>query len=1443
MAFPFTSGAATHKAVTLNKTGTNWTPINMPSTINSGDLLIAIVAMDGANETVGFSGGTGGWTKLADGSTWSDGTCTTAVAWRKADGSTDALSLTNSNEAGSAVVFRITGAADPTVTAPYINTANTGSSTNVNPNDIAPGAGAKDFLWFAFGVHDRNRVNDGQPSGYTSNVHEGSGSGGASLCYGYKTANAASDDPGPFTFTVADGFATGGLAIHPAPVASLDQEAFRFVDDDGDENNGTFSAALNTDITGDRDTVYRCRIQVSEVNGVAADADTFKPQKSINGGAWTDLLDTDTDVRSVLSGDAGYVDNDATTERLAGAGTFVAGEAIEGTAPVTGSITVGANQDTEIEFAFDCTGLLGSDYVDFRLTRVTGGALDSTTEIPRFTVASSAAQTVLRTTFGTPTNDLLTGTDKQKFRLYVRRDAQNDGTGTPTVDLFLYESGTQKQALATGISITSDSGQIIEDSWDAINLAAVSGANVELRAVGQVGGTGIQQRTVEFGAVEWCVEHAASGVTAALGTITVTGDLATNGEHTGVTATSTFTGDLAGTGLSLMYAVGTITITGDLGATGTTNAYGTITALGQGISEGTHNAFGVITFIGQLIAGGGVSFASGTITCTGDLAANGKTLSAGTASVAGDLASNGEHTGVTGTSTSTGDLAAIGTKLGGVVPALGTITFSATLDADGKNLAAGTSTTTGDLAAVGTTNASGTITALGQGLSEGTHLAAGTITATGDLAAVGIGLQSAVGTIAITGDLAADGKSLAGGTSTITGDLAAVGSRFFLAFGTSTITGDLAANGEHTGVTATSTSTGDLAAIGVDLTSNFKYGIGTITFSAEVAASGTQLAGGTSSFSGQLVAVGVALQPAVGTSTITGDLVSRGTTLARGTITALGQGLSEGTHLAAGTITAIGDLAATGIALQPVTATSTSTGDLAANGEHTGITGASTFSGDLAAIGTKILLTTPAFGTITITGELAADSQDVTRSATATITVFGSEDATGIGFVYAVGTITITGELPTAIGSYPATTGIGTILFKSSLDAYPIVRCPDGITASISIFGSLSAVEDPSDDIVTASGFINLSGSLNASLYHYADSGNLLARGTISFIGELSRAEIRKVSCIRPTGTITIVGGSLAAFGGDLNQKYKSATITWSATLNVSAIYARAEAIAISGSLSAAGRLLADGDLAMQGQASEFNTSGQIGAGTIDGQKLAIIREAYGSIELYNNSQGGFYSIGGGAAVKEAFGLINVTSSVDALGSVDQTKFALGSISVSGDLDTTEPITSVLGSIITGIGDLAASGDHTGVTATSTFSGDLAAAGELVVDLTLTNYTVHTITGSEPAYASYKVDADGNVYADEGSGYVLIFSADNWCRPVSEAGNYKIRATKTSGSDPTDGNALDTWLALTTDKFWANEKLSGKGSISSTLLLELSIDEVEILESASIVIIAQKTLF
>ncbi len=109
--------------------------------------------------------------------------------------------------------------------------------------------------------------------------------------------------------------------------------------------------------------------------------------------------------------------------------------------------------------------------------------------------------TVARTSFPSPSQDLDPVAAAQEFRIQVRKTAA--GGGTPLVDIVLYELGTAVSTLVAGVSITSETGQLVAVTWAATLLAVISGADVECHVLGSARGTGGSRRTVEVGAIEW----------------------------------------------------------------------------------------------------------------------------------------------------------------------------------------------------------------------------------------------------------------------------------------------------------------------------------------------------------------------------------------------------------------------------------------------------------------------------------------------------------------------------------------------------------------------------------------------------------------------------------------------------------------------------------------------------------------------------------------------------------------------------------------------------------------------------------------------------------------------------------------------------------------------------------------------------------------------------
>lgn len=102
------------------------------------------------------------------------------------------------------------------------------------------------------------------------------------------------------------------------------------------------------------------------------------------------------------------------------------------------------------------------------------------------TATDPTLATVVRVSFPTPTGSPTTGAGLQTFRALLRKTA---GTPNPTVNIELWETsgGSAIATLATGVSITSLTGQVVDATWDATLLGTADGSAVECRIVSTPG--------------------------------------------------------------------------------------------------------------------------------------------------------------------------------------------------------------------------------------------------------------------------------------------------------------------------------------------------------------------------------------------------------------------------------------------------------------------------------------------------------------------------------------------------------------------------------------------------------------------------------------------------------------------------------------------------------------------------------------------------------------------------------------------------------------------------------------------------------------------------------------------------------------------------------------------------------------------------------------------
>lgn len=182
------------------------------------------------------------------------------------------------------------------------------------------------------------------------------------------------------------------LRMHAAftPVVN----AFRFYNDDGDEDGSTPIANENTNITVDvsaGDVRFHLRYLVQETGGVSgATTDDYVPEWSKNSGAYSTAANG---VDSALT--SFWVSSMATTDRATngisgGTGSFIAGIADEGPAQIL-DYQLTASNFTEHVYVFEAVSasVNNGDTFDFRLT-LNGGAPGMTNNVtPRVTITKT----------------------------------------------------------------------------------------------------------------------------------------------------------------------------------------------------------------------------------------------------------------------------------------------------------------------------------------------------------------------------------------------------------------------------------------------------------------------------------------------------------------------------------------------------------------------------------------------------------------------------------------------------------------------------------------------------------------------------------------------------------------------------------------------------------------------------------------------------------------------------------------------------------------------------------------------------------------------------------------------------------------------------------------------------------------------------------------------
>lgn len=151
---------------------------------------------------------------------------------------------------------------------------------------------------------------------------------------------------------------------------TLRLKSWRFRDDDGGETDATWRQALDVDDTQDTDTTYRVRFAVEETAGAAANNQQFRLKYRVDGGSWTNVSTSSSNVVAVSSN---LVNRNDTTQQISSPDTFQGGNGQCDDGRCDGPRLDFAGNDTwEGEYSYQLVGtdLSGGETVDLRLNNI-----------------------------------------------------------------------------------------------------------------------------------------------------------------------------------------------------------------------------------------------------------------------------------------------------------------------------------------------------------------------------------------------------------------------------------------------------------------------------------------------------------------------------------------------------------------------------------------------------------------------------------------------------------------------------------------------------------------------------------------------------------------------------------------------------------------------------------------------------------------------------------------------------------------------------------------------------------------------------------------------------------------------------------------------------------------------------------------------------------------
>lgn len=197
--------------------------VSMPATCASGKLLLVVFITDGT-ESIGWPGS---WVELP--LQTSGINPSGAVGYLVSTGAEAGGTITvttGTTESSSHISLCISGHLDPATQAPELSSWSApGATVTPDPPSLTPTGGAKDYLWIAVSAQDNGAKSvSAYPTNYDSNqiIAPAGDNTTTRVALATRELNAASEDPGTFTWSgVADNPTLAlTIAVHPAASAA-----------------------------------------------------------------------------------------------------------------------------------------------------------------------------------------------------------------------------------------------------------------------------------------------------------------------------------------------------------------------------------------------------------------------------------------------------------------------------------------------------------------------------------------------------------------------------------------------------------------------------------------------------------------------------------------------------------------------------------------------------------------------------------------------------------------------------------------------------------------------------------------------------------------------------------------------------------------------------------------------------------------------------------------------------------------------------------------------------------------------------------------------------------------------------------------------------------------------------------------------------------------------